>query len=83
MLCITVSQSPIRPPSGERPYTAGMPDFTPHRSVLVLEDNRDIARLVVDYLESRGHWMFIGRLAAVRLMAALLKNGVMRPADSP
>jgi len=27
--------------------------------------------------------MFIGRLAAVRLMAALLKNGVMRPADSP
>lgn len=32
-----------------------MPDFTPHLSVLVVEDNRDIARLVVDYLESRGH----------------------------
>jgi len=25
-----------------------MLDFTPHRSVLVVEDNRDIARLVVD-----------------------------------
>lgn len=83
VLCITLSQSPIRPPSGERPHNASMPDFTPHLSVLVVEDNRDIARLVVDYLESRGRWMFIGRLAAVRLMAALPENGVMRPADSP
>jgi DNA-binding response OmpR family regulator len=32
-----------------------MSDFTPHLSVLVVEDNLDIARLVVDYLESRGH----------------------------
>ena len=51
--------------------------------VLVVKDNHDIARLVVDYLERRGRWMFIGRLAAVRLMAALLENGVMRPTDSP
>ena len=51
--------------------------------MLVVKDNHDIARLVVDYLERRGRWMFIGRLAAVRLMAALLENGVMRPTDSP
>ncbi|HCO44586.1 MAG TPA: DNA-binding response regulator [Gammaproteobacteria bacterium] len=32
-----------------------MPQFAPHLSVLVVEDNRDISRLMVDYLEDRGH----------------------------